>query len=118
LNNIPDSLPALSVTACFAGGTTRLYNVAQARLKETDRISIMKQELEKMGASVEERPDGLVIKESILKGTHVGGHADHRVVMALTIAGLGAEGRTTIDTTEAVGITFPDFFSILKNITL
>jgi 3-phosphoshikimate 1-carboxyvinyltransferase len=118
LNNIPDSLPALSVTACFAGGTTRLYNVAQARLKETDRISIMKNELEKMGASVEELPDGLVIKESILKGTHVGGHADHRVVMALTIAGLGAEGRTTIDTTEAVNITFPDFFTILKNITL
>ncbi|MBN1699070.1 MAG: 3-phosphoshikimate 1-carboxyvinyltransferase [Spirochaetales bacterium] len=118
LNSIPDSLPALSVTACFAEGTTRLYNVEQARLKETDRISVMYGELKKMGASVEERPDGLIIQKSPLKGASVCGHSDHRIVMALTIAGLGAEGKTTVDTTESVGITFPDFFTLLKKVTL
>lgn len=114
MNSIPDALPALSVTACFAEGTTKLYNVDQARLKETDRISVMYRELKKLGAEIEELPDGLVIKKSELIGTRVHGYGDHRVVMALAIAGLGAEGTTTVDTTESVSITFPDFFDLLK----
>jgi len=114
MNNIPDALPALAATACFADGPTRLFNVKQARLKETDRIAVMHTELKKIGADIEELPDGLVIKKSKLIGSRVHGYADHRVVMALTIAGLGAEGTTTVDTTESVNITFPDFFDLLK----
>ncbi|MBN2039327.1 MAG: 3-phosphoshikimate 1-carboxyvinyltransferase [Spirochaetes bacterium] len=116
LNAIPDSLPALAVTACFAEGETRLVNVAQARVKETDRIKVMSTELKKMGADIEELPDGLIIRRSDLKGAAVNGHADHRIVMALAVAGVMADGQTEIDTAEAVSITFPDFYDLMKQI--
>ncbi len=119
LNNTPDALPALAVTACFAEGETRLINVPQARLKETDRITVMKTELSKMGADIEELYDGLVIRGrrdnsgAVLKGASVSGHGDHRVIMALAVAALGAEGETVIDDDSAVSITFPNFFELL-----
>ncbi len=119
LNNTPDALPALAVTACFAEGETRLINVPQARLKETDRITVMKTELLKMGADIEELSDGLVIRGrrdgsgAFLKGASVSGHGDHRVIMALAVAALGAAGETVIDDDSAVSITFPNFFKLL-----
>lgn len=116
LNAIPDSLPALAVAGCFAKGETRLVNVAQARLKETDRIAVMCSELKKMGADIEERADGLIIRESGLKGAKVDGHHDHRVAMALSVAGLAADGETRIDTAESVSVTFPNFFNLMKSI--
>jgi len=115
LNATPDALPALAVTGCFARGETRLVNVPQARLKETDRITVMREELQKMGARVEELPDGLVIHESKLSGTRVNGHYDHRVVMALAVAGLGATGTTIIDTAESVEVTFPNFVELMTS---
>lgn len=119
LNDTPDALPALAATACFAEGTTRLYNVPQARLKETDRIAVMRMELSKMGASVEETPDRLILRgggKGGLKGAKVCGHGDHRVVMALSVAGLGAKGETVIDDASSAGITFPGFFDLLKSV--
>jgi 3-phosphoshikimate 1-carboxyvinyltransferase len=113
LNAIPDSLPALAVAGCFADGETRLINVPQARLKETDRIKVMHDELAKMGAYTEELDDGLIIRKSNLTAAACKGHADHRVVMALSLAGLCIEGETTIDTAEAVGITFPNFAELI-----
>ena len=113
LNATPDALPAMAVVGCIARGETRLVNVPQARLKETDRITVMRQELEKMGAHIEELPDGLVIHESTLNGARVNGHADHRVVMALAVAGLAASGETIVDTAEAVGVTFPNFTELM-----
>ncbi len=109
MNATPDALPAMAVAACFAQGTTRLLNVPQARLKECDRIAAMAAELTKMGAQVEELIDGLVIRQSRLKGTRVHGYDDHRMVMALSVAGLGAEGETIVDTAESAGITYPGF---------
>ncbi len=109
MNATPDALPAMAVAACFARGTTRLLNVPQARLKECDRIAAMATELTKMGAYVEELKDGLVIRQSRLKGTRVHGYDDHRMVMALSIAGLAAEGETIVDTAESAGVTYPDF---------
>jgi 3-phosphoshikimate 1-carboxyvinyltransferase len=109
LNAIPDSLPALSVLACAAKGETRIVNVAQARIKETDRITVMAQELGKMGANITEHDDGLTIRNSKLTGTSVKGHGDHRVVMALTLAGMIAEGETVIDTAESAAVTYPTF---------
>jgi len=114
LNSTPDALPALAVTACFASGETRLHNVPQARIKETDRIAVMASELKKMGADIEERDDGLVIRGRSLTGATVCGHGDHRVVMALAVAGLGAKGRTEIDTAEAMRVTFPDFVDLMR----
>jgi len=116
LGNIPDTLPALAVTGCFAEGETVLKNVPQARIKETDRIAVMKEELAKMGADIEEMPDGLRIRKSRLKGAKVNGHSDHRVVMSLALAGLKAEGVTEISTAEAVNITFPDFIHLMKSL--
>ncbi|TAL38063.1 MAG: 3-phosphoshikimate 1-carboxyvinyltransferase [Spirochaetes bacterium] len=114
LNAIPDALPALAVAGCMAAGETRLVNVPQARLKETDRIAVMCAELRKMGASIEERPDGLVIRESALRGAAVRGHGDHRVVMSLAVAGLTAAGETVIDTAESVAVTFPGFMNLMR----
>ena len=109
LNSTPDALPMMAVLACFAAGRTRLCNVPQARIKETDRISVMSAELKKMGAEIVEMPDGLLIEGSRLKGASLHGHGDHRVVMALAVAGLAASGETEIDTAEAVAVTFPQF---------
>lgn len=116
MNATPDALPAIAVVGCFAKGTTRLVNVPQARLKETDRISVMAEELSKLGARCEELPDGLVVHESTLAGGHVSGHHDHRVVMALSMAGLAGSDQMTVDTAEAVNVTFPEFPDLMRSI--
>lgn len=115
MNSIPDALPAMAVAGCFADGETRLLNVPQARLKETDRINVICTELRKMGADIEELPDGLVIRSSKLTGCQVNGHHDHRIVMALAVAGLFSDGVTTIDTAEAMNVTFPEFKDFISN---
>lgn len=109
LNSTPDALPALAVVGCCARGQTVLKNVAQARIKETDRIAVMAKELSKMGAAVQEMADGLIIRESRLTGAKLHGYHDHRVVMALSLAGMMAEGETEIDTAESIAITFPGY---------
>ena len=87
----------------------------QARAKETDRLAVMARELRKMGARVEELPDGLVLKGSRLRGAELDGHGDHRVVMALAVAGLAAEGTTTVNTAEAAAITLPTFTALMQS---
>ncbi len=116
MNATPDALPALAVVACFAKGRTRLFNVAQARLKECDRISAMATELKKMNAEVEELEDGLIIKKSKLAGANVCGYDDHRMVMALTLAGIASEGQTVVDAAESVSITYPSFVEDMKSL--
>lgn len=115
LNATPDALPAMAVAASVASGETKLYNVPQARLKETDRIAVMAQELSKMGADIEELEDGLRIRESRLKGAIVEGHGDHRVVMALAVAGLVASGETVIRGAGAMSVTFPAFVELMTS---
>jgi len=116
LNATPDALPMMAVLACFAQGETRLVNVPQARLKETDRIAVMCAELKKLGADIEERPDGLVVRESALHGGVVEGHGDHRVVMSLAVAATAASAPVTITGAEAVAITFPGFAESLRDL--
>ena len=116
LGNTPDALPAIAAAACFAEGETRIANVAQARLKETDRISVMAQELGKMGADIEEQPDGLIIRGSKLHSARVCGHGDHRVIMSLAVAGLCLDGETVIESCDAVNVTFPTFVNLMKSI--
>ncbi|MCF7927798.1 MAG: 3-phosphoshikimate 1-carboxyvinyltransferase [Spirochaetales bacterium] len=120
LNATPDALPVMAAAATYAQGETRLINVPQAREKETDRIAVMAEELGRMGAAIEELADGLVIRgaDSRMTGTTVEGHDDHRVVMALAVAALAAEGPTTIRGTQAVQVTFPEFFRLFKEIRL
>lgn len=116
LNATPDALPMMAVVGCFASGETRLVNVPQARLKETDRIAVMREELEKMGADIEELPDGLIVRESALKPAVVEGHDDHRVVMSLAIAASMIPEETAINGYEAVNITFPTFLDVLQGL--
>jgi len=116
MNKTPDALPAMAVTAAFAEGTTRLLNVPQARGKETDRIKCMAEELKKMDVDVEELPDGLIIRHSKPRPAQLDGRSDHRIVMALSLAGLCLEGQCSIDTAEAISVTFPDYVELMKSI--
>jgi len=116
INATPDALPMLAVLACFARGTTRLVNVPQARMKETDRIAVMRMELEKLGARVEELADGLIIHESKLHGAEVDSHDDHRVVMSLAIGATQIPGKTIIHHAEAAAVTYPEFVNHLRSI--
>ena len=116
LSGAPDALPVLSVVACAAEGETILENVEMARIKETDRIAVMRQELAKMGADIEERRDGLVIRGGTLTGAVVDGHDDHRVIMALAVAGLIADGSTTVRGADAMQITYPTFIESMRSL--
>lgn len=116
LRDNPDLLPILAVVGSYAKGITILKNVAHARFKETDRIAVMAKELSRMGAHITERKDGLIIKQSKLRGTMVHGYNDHRVVMSLAVAGLVANGETIIDTAEATDVTFPNFLKTFRHL--
>jgi 3-phosphoshikimate 1-carboxyvinyltransferase len=114
MNQTPDALPAMAVTACFAEGPTRLYNVPQARSKETDRIGCIAEELKKLNIDAEELPDGLIIKPGKPKAVRLDGRSDHRIIMALSIAGLLTDEPCTIDTAEAISVTFPNYVDLMK----
>ena len=116
MNKTPDALPAMAVTAAFAKGTTKLLNVPQARSKETDRIKCMAEELKKMYIDVEELPDGLIIGPGKPKHAELHGWADHRIVMALSLAGMNLDAQCTIDTAEAINVTFPGYVELMKGI--
>jgi 3-phosphoshikimate 1-carboxyvinyltransferase len=113
-NSIPDLLPALAVIATQAVGKTEIFNVKQARIKEADRICSMTEGLKRMGAKIEEHIDGMTIYQSDLNGAIVKGYADHRTVMALTIAGMLADGETVITDGEAITKTYPGFVEAMK----
>jgi 3-phosphoshikimate 1-carboxyvinyltransferase len=116
MNATPDALPAMAVAATYAEGTTKLVNVPQARTKETDRIACMAQELTKMGATIEELPDGLIVHQSKLKASRLDGRGDHRIVMALSLAAMGLDEPCVIDTAEAIRVTFPDFVALMQSL--
>ena len=106
----PDMVPTLAVVAAFAEGETVLENVAHLRIKETDRLSAMASELGKMGCRVAERPDGLVIRGGApLHGAVIETYDDHRIAMALAIAGLKVRG-VMISNPGCVQKSFPDFW--------
>jgi 3-phosphoshikimate 1-carboxyvinyltransferase len=109
MRDIPDLLPVAAVLGCHAEGSTVLKNVGHARHKESNRIAALCMELGKMGAVLEEKPDGLVVSGSRLKGADVDGHGDHRMVMALAVAGLDAEGTTVINDAETLAKSYPGF---------
>ena len=117
MNRTPDALPAMAVTAVFAEGTTRLLNVPQARKKETDRIACMAAELKKLGAQTEELSDGLIIHGGKpISAAPLHGRGDHRIVMALSLAGMAIDGETVIDTAEAMNVTFPTYTSLMQSL--
>jgi 3-phosphoshikimate 1-carboxyvinyltransferase len=111
----PDLVPTLAVLGAASKGTMVIENAEHVRYKETDRLHAMTVELKKMGVDITEEKDRLIIRGGTLKGAQVHGWDDHRIVMALALAGIVAGG-TTIDTVESVGISYPGFFEDLKKI--
>ncbi len=109
LNATPDLLPVMAVLGAFADGETRLLNTPQARIKETDRISAMREVIETLGGEASELADGIIIQGGGLRGGAVHGFGDHRIVMSAAVAGLAAPEGVSVDTAEAMAVTFPDF---------
>jgi len=118
LNETPDLLPAAAAVAAFAQGDTALVNVAHARIKETDRIAVMRSELAKLGVDCTERPDGLIIHGkgalSPVENPVIDGHGDHRIVMAFAAAAAGSPVPVQITTAECAEVTYPGFFEDFK----
>jgi 3-phosphoshikimate 1-carboxyvinyltransferase len=105
-----DEVPALAVAAALADGTTEIRDAAELRVKESDRIAAIARELGRMGVRVEERPDGMAIAGGQrFRGARVSSGGDHRMAMALAVAGLVADGETVIDDTACVATSFPTF---------
>jgi 3-phosphoshikimate 1-carboxyvinyltransferase len=112
----PDLVPTIAVLGAVARGKTVVYNAEHVRHKETDRLHAMAVELSRMGADIKERPDGLEIAggRGKLHGAAVHGYHDHRIVMALTVAGFVAGG-IKINTAESVDVSYPGFFQAMKS---
>ena len=112
-----DELPLLALVATQAQGTTVIRDAAELRVKETDRIASTAAELLKMGADIEPRPDGLIVRgPSLLVGTDVESHGDHRLAMTLAVAGLVAEGRTLVHDVDCISDSFPGFADTLRRL--
>jgi 3-phosphoshikimate 1-carboxyvinyltransferase len=109
-----DEYPILSVAAALADGVTTFSDIKELRYKESDRIAAMTEGLRRLGAQIEEREDGMTIHGGKpLRGGSVRSFADHRVAMALAIAGLASGGAVHIDDADCVAISFPSFFDLL-----
>ncbi|MBR1737969.1 MAG: 3-phosphoshikimate 1-carboxyvinyltransferase [Firmicutes bacterium] len=112
-----DEIPVLAVAAIFAEGKTIIKNAQELKVKESNRIAVMKEELSKMGADIEETDDGMIINGgTALHGAAIDSHKDHRVAMSAAVAALAAEGVTKIEDAECVSISFPDFYDILEKL--
>ncbi|MGB9932839.1 3-phosphoshikimate 1-carboxyvinyltransferase [Haloarcula amylolytica] len=118
VEDTPDLLPTIATLGAAADGVTRITDAEHVRYKETDRVSAMAEELTKMGAEVEEHQDELFVygADSDLVGTTVEGRADHRIIMSLAVAGLVADGETTVTGAEHVDVSFPNFFDVLDSL--
>ena len=110
-----DEVPILVVVATQCLGETSVRNAGELRLKESDRLSAMTIELRKMGARIEEQPDGITVQgPTRLRGAHVSSHADHRVAMALAVAGTVASGETVLSGAEVIQESYPGFSDTLR----
>ncbi|NHX36652.1 MULTISPECIES: 3-phosphoshikimate 1-carboxyvinyltransferase [Halolamina] len=118
VGDTPDLLPTIAAVGAVAEGDTRIVNCEHVRLKETDRVTAMAEELGKLGADVTEERDTLTVHggDSSLVGAEVDGRGDHRIAMALAVAGLVADGTTTIAGAEHVDVSFPDFWTVLDEL--
>jgi 3-phosphoshikimate 1-carboxyvinyltransferase len=114
-----DEYPILAVAAARADGVSSFSGVKELRFKESDRIASMTEGLRGLGVQVEEREDGMTIHgDNKLRGTRVRSCGDHRVAMALAVAGLVSDGGVEIDDAACVDISFPGFFALLEKICL
>ena len=117
VEDTPDLLPTIAVLGAVAEGDTTITNAEHVRFKETDRVSAMAEELAKLGVETTEEHDALTIHGGAdLEGATVDGWDDHRIIMSLALAGLVADGETTIEGAGHVDVSFPDFFDVLSGL--
>lgn len=113
-----DELPTIAMMACFAEGTTVIRDAAELKVKESNRIAIMVENLRAMGADVEETEDGMIIHGGKpLHGAVIDSHKDHRIAMTFAVAALAAEGETEIHDADCVNISYPAFYKELERLT-
>jgi 3-phosphoshikimate 1-carboxyvinyltransferase len=114
-----DELPAIAVLGPYTEEGIEIRNAAELRVKESDRIAVLAENLRRMGAKVEELPDGLRIagrSAGRLHGAEIEPHGDHRMAMAFAVAALGAEGETVIRDSECAAVSYPEFFLTLERL--
>ena len=114
MNNMPDAVQTLAVTALFAEGETVIQGIGNLRIKETDRISALANELSRLGAEVETGEDFLIIRPGDYKGAEIETYNDHRMAMSFAVAGLKIPG-ICIKNPKCVEKSFPDFFKRFAN---
>jgi len=114
--NLIDEIPILAVFGTQIEGGIEIRNAEELRVKESDRIAAVVENLKRMGAEVEEFADGLRVGKSNLKGAIVDSFGDHRIAMAFAVAALFAEGETEIIDAECAAVSFPEFFDTLKSV--
>jgi len=113
-----DELPLFAVVATQAAGETVVRGAGELKFKESDRIAAITENLAKMGADIEATDDGFVVRgPTQLRGAEVSTFGDHRIAMALTVAGLMAEGATTLDDASVVDVSYPAFFNDLRTLS-
>jgi 3-phosphoshikimate 1-carboxyvinyltransferase len=114
-----DELPAIAVLGPYTEQGIEIRSAAELRVKESDRIAVLVENLRRMGAKVEELPDGLRVagrSAGRLHGAEIEPHGDHRMAMAFAIAALGAEGETVIRDAECAAVSYPEFFPTLERL--
>jgi 3-phosphoshikimate 1-carboxyvinyltransferase len=112
-----DEFPILAVAATQARGETSVCDARELRVKETDRIASVVAELRKLGAPIQEQDDGFVVEgPTPLRGARVHSRGDHRLAMALVIAGLIAEGETVVEGADVIADSFPGFVSLMREL--
>jgi len=114
-----DELPMLAALGPYTEEGIEIRDAAELRVKESDRIAALAENLRRMGASVEERPDGLKVEGRCagkLRGAEIDPRGDHRIAMAFAVAGLAAEGNTVIREADCAAVSFPTFFQELNRL--
>ena len=112
-----DEIPIIAVLAAYAEGTTIIRNAEELKVKESNRLDIMVQELSAMGVNIEGTDDGMIIRGGRpLHGARIDSRLDHRIAMSFTIAGLAAEGETEILRDDCVAISYPGFYNDLNQL--
>lgn len=111
-----DEVPVLAVLACAASTPSSIHGINELRVKETDRVTAVVEELSKMGARITEDGDSLRVRPSRLHGARVSARGDHRMAMTLAVAGLMASGTTVVEGWEAVSVSYPGFLAALRSL--